>query len=189
MAKSFQPAVQPMFSSDIQVTPSHSPPATIPKDSEPFFHPPTGRTGTDSSAIMHQPASPDLIFNYPQGALERASLLLSICHPASSDPTDRTLPHQSALVPTPLLSISPPASLNPTDTGLDHHHLGTLAWTHLFLNTSQPASLIQTGTDLVLTLLPPDMYLPAGHISTVLNLQWPPTPVHLHCIDRTVFLV
>ena len=56
MAKSFQPAVQPTSSDDIRVTPSHSPPPTIPKDSEPFFQP-TGRTGTDSSAVMHQSAS------------------------------------------------------------------------------------------------------------------------------------
>ena len=62
---------------------------------------------------------------------------------------------------------------------------------HLLPNRSQPASLIQTGTDLVPTLLPPDMYLSARHIPTVPNLHWPPTPAHLHCTDRdrTVFLV
>ena len=49
--------MQLTFSSDILVIPSHSPPATIPKDSEPFFQPPAGCSGTDSSAVMHQSAS------------------------------------------------------------------------------------------------------------------------------------
>ena len=48
--------LQPTFSSEIRVSPPHSPPANIPKDSEPFFQP-TRRTGKDSSAEMHQSAS------------------------------------------------------------------------------------------------------------------------------------
>ena len=48
--------LQPVSSSDVKVTPPHSPPPNIPKDSEPFFQP-TGCTGTDSSAVMHQSAS------------------------------------------------------------------------------------------------------------------------------------
>ena len=52
LSKSFQPT----FSSDIKLTPSHSPPTVIPRDSEPFFQP-TGRTGTASSADTHQAAS------------------------------------------------------------------------------------------------------------------------------------
>ena len=52
LSKSFQPA----FSSEVKLTPSHSPPTNIPRDSEPFFQP-TGRTGTASSADTHQAAS------------------------------------------------------------------------------------------------------------------------------------
>ena len=48
--------LQPAFSSEIKVTPPRSPPANIPKDSEPFFQP-TRCTGTDFSAEMHQSAS------------------------------------------------------------------------------------------------------------------------------------
>ena len=44
------------FSSEVKLTPSHSPPTNIPRDSEPFFQP-TGRTGTAFSADMHQAAS------------------------------------------------------------------------------------------------------------------------------------
>ena len=49
--------LQPTFSSEVRVAPSHSPPASIPKDSEPFFQPTSGHTGTDSSALGHQSAS------------------------------------------------------------------------------------------------------------------------------------
>ena len=48
--------LQPTFSSDVRVSPPHSPPRDIPKDSEPFFQP-TRCTGTDFSAEMHQSAS------------------------------------------------------------------------------------------------------------------------------------
>ena len=48
--------LQPAFSSEVKVTPPRSPPANIPRDSEPFFQP-TGRTGKDYSAEMCQSAS------------------------------------------------------------------------------------------------------------------------------------
>ena len=58
LAKSFQPSDQPAFSAAVKVPPAHSPPATISKDSEPFFQPlSTGRTGMDSSVLIHQSAS------------------------------------------------------------------------------------------------------------------------------------
>ena len=58
MAKSLQPTNQPTFSASVRVPPSHSPPAAVSKDSEPFFQPiTTGRTGTDSSVLVHQSAS------------------------------------------------------------------------------------------------------------------------------------
>ena len=58
MAKSLQPTDQPTFSASVRVSPSHSPPATISKDSEPFFQLlSSGGTGTDSSVLVHQSAS------------------------------------------------------------------------------------------------------------------------------------
>ena len=58
MAKSLQPSEQPTFSASVRVPPSHSPPTVITKDSEPFFQPlSSGRTGTDSSVLVHQSAS------------------------------------------------------------------------------------------------------------------------------------
>ena len=58
LAKSLQPADQPAFSASVIVPPAHSPPAAISKDSEPFFQPlSSGRTGTDSSVLVHQSAS------------------------------------------------------------------------------------------------------------------------------------
>ena len=57
LAKSLQPD-QPNFSAAVKVPPSRSPPATAFRDSEPFFQPvPSGRTGTDSSVLVHQSAS------------------------------------------------------------------------------------------------------------------------------------
>ena len=53
MSKTFQPT----FSSAMKVTPTHSPPSTIVKDTEPFFQPTSSeRTGQDFSAL-HQSAS------------------------------------------------------------------------------------------------------------------------------------
>ena len=58
LAKSLQPVDQPTFSAAVKVPPSHSPPATVTRDSEPFFQPvSSGRTGTDSSVLVHQSAS------------------------------------------------------------------------------------------------------------------------------------
>ena len=58
LAKSLQPVDQPTFSAAVKVPPSRSPPATVNKDSEPFFQPvSSGRTGTDSSVSLHQSAS------------------------------------------------------------------------------------------------------------------------------------
>ena len=52
LSKTFQPT----FSSEVKLTPSHSPPTNIPRDCEPFFQP-TGRTGKAFSADTHQAAS------------------------------------------------------------------------------------------------------------------------------------
>ena len=58
LSKSFQPA----FSSEVRVTPTHSPPADIAKDTEPFFQPtaqlgnipPVKRTGPDNDAALQR---------------------------------------------------------------------------------------------------------------------------------------
>ena len=54
-------SMEPTFSSDVRVAPSHSPPATVTQDSEPFFQPANSsgdsqRTGPDSSAVS-QPSA------------------------------------------------------------------------------------------------------------------------------------
>ena len=70
MSKSFQPT----FSSDLRVTNSHSPPANVARDTEPFFQPtnrpvvsspPSERTGPDSSAAK-QPSAGKLQPDKPQ---------------------------------------------------------------------------------------------------------------------------
>ena len=87
LAKTLQ---QPTFSSDIKVNPPRSPPASIPRDSEPFFQP-TGRTGKDSSAEMHQSASqpePDINTGIGYSA--------SLHQPASQLDIDRTSARSSS---------------------------------------------------------------------------------------------
>ena len=137
---------------------------------------------------ISQPASPSRMLLL--SALEKTSLLISICHPASLYPTNRLsdlLHHQSALAMTRLRNISQPASLSRTDTGQGPLHLGALAEIPLSLDIIQPASLTPTGTDLPLmlvpTLLPSDLQK-AKSGPTDLNLLWPPTPALLLCVDR-----
>ena len=86
--------------------------------------------------------------------MEKTSLLISICHPASLCPTNRLLDllyQQSALAPTRLPNISQPASLNKTDTGQGPLLLGALAGIPLSLDINEPASRnqpsIHAGTD------------------------------------------
>ena len=164
MSKSFPPT----FSSAVKVTPTHSPPSTISKDTEPFFQPPsTERTGQDSDLTCH-------CKNLHLSALCPTSLLPSISRPASlllTDP-DR-IHHKSALVLTPLLSsISRPASFHRTDTDLKLQ--SALVPMPLPPGISLPASLCLT--DLILTDL---------------SLQCLPTRAFLICTDkgRTVLLV
>ena len=54
-------SMEPTFSSDVRVAPSHSPPAMVTRDSEPFFQPANSsgdsqRTGPDSSAVSQSSA-------------------------------------------------------------------------------------------------------------------------------------
>ena len=139
--------LQPTFSIEVKLTPSHSPPASILKDSEPFFQPTSGRIGTKSPAFRYQSASQPARVRYLlQSTPEKTPLLHSNSHPYLTD-TDQDLHHLSALILIPLPSISEPVSLNQTDTGQDLHLLGTLAVAPLLPSTSQPASLSPTGTD------------------------------------------
>ena len=132
----------------------------------------------------------------PLSALEKTSLLLSICHPASLCLTNRLsdlLHHQSALAPTHLPNISQPASLNKTDTGQGPILLGALAGISLSLNINQPASLVPTGTDLLYMLVPTllltDILQKAKSGLTDLNLLCPPTKALLLCVDRDVIVL
>ena len=81
LAKTLQ---QPTFSSDIRVNPPRSPPASIPRDSEPFFHP-TGCTGKDSSAEIHQSASqpdPDINTSPKRTGIGSSAFIASTGQPA-----------------------------------------------------------------------------------------------------------
>ena len=154
LSKTFQPT----FSSEVKLTPFHSPPTNIPRDSEPFFQP-TGHTGTAFSADMHQAASQldsDCQSTTTERTQARVSLLPSINQPASSHPTNGKCLQcqQSALAKVPLLhSINQPASLSPTDfeiTSEAHWHRFVQQGFLCFpASTHQPASH-RTG----LTFLP-----------------------------------
>ena len=193
MAKTLQPAVQPTFSSTV-----HSPPMTISKGSGPFFQPTSaGRTGTDSSAIVHQSASQPVSDN-PLSAKRTGKDISASQHLSSSQlrsnrqdsrsfspkrtGTDSSAKHQST---SKLKSDRHrPRSSSPRHTGKDSS-----------VSKHQPASVIPTRTDLqdmlIPTPLPTDTLLLVKFSPTDQNRHWPQTPAHLHCIDRdrTVFLV
>ena len=125
MAKSLEPS----FSADVRVTPVHSPPANVSKDSEPFFQPPhrpvdsgSQRTGPDSDAALQPLACLQILFlkiNQLLRALAQTLLLPSNSRPVSKSRITTPGLHQSALVQTSLLvSISRPASHTPTFTDL-----------------------------------------------------------------------
>ena len=61
MARSFEPA----FTSNLKVTPTHSPPASVENVSEPFIRPSTELPGSGSSAAKHQPTSKAMISKTP----------------------------------------------------------------------------------------------------------------------------
>ena len=134
---------QPTFSSEVKLTPAHSPPSNIPRDSEPFFQP-SGRTGTASSVFSHQAASqPES--DSQSTTTERAG----INQPVSSLPTHskgfQFLPSALASVPLPQ-GINQPASLLPTDL-------------HQDLLLGLPSS-IQARVPLLHSINPPTFQLP-----------------------------
>ena len=212
LAKTLQ---QPTFSSDIKVNPPRSPPASIPRDSEPFF-PPTERTGKDFSAEMYQSASqPESDVNRSlkcTGIVSSASLH----QPAGQLSTD----WKSAKPSSPKCtgkgfsahSINRPASLTPTRNLHTLHLQSALARVPLLHCINWPASLVPTDSlqelhapsVLLLTLLLSSNSLPASltrtgtdllMVSTLVNhsrtdlLLLPLRPALLLCTgkDKTVF--
>ena len=187
--------LQPTFSSEIRVSPPHSLPANIPKDSKPFLNPLGALARTPLQKCISQPASRSRILSlHLQSALARVSLLPSINQPASSHPTDRShlLQHLSTLAKVPLqLCINQPANLSPTGRLLNHL-IGALVPTRLFPNSNIPASLSRAGTDLPCVAI----LLPTLHTNILQTRQadqcllWLPTPAPLLLSkDRTVSLV
>ena len=158
LSKSFQLT----FSSEVKLTPSHSPPTNIPRDSEPFFQP-TGRTGKAFSADTHQAASqPEL--DSQSTTTERtgkgssasqhqpASQLTSDTQEIPSVSSKRTGKGSSASQhqPASQLVTDLPSSRSPhRHTGLDSSDKGSSASQH------QPTSQSATGRD-----------RPSGHTCT-----------------------
>ena len=163
LSKTFQPT----FSSKVKLTPSHSPPTNIPRDSEPFFQP-TGRTGTAFSADMHQAASqPES--DSQSTTTERtgkgfsatqhqpASQLISDQREVSSVSTKRTGKGSSASQhqPASQLITDRPTSRSPQRrTGIDSSNKGFSASQH------QPTSQPTTKRD-----------RPSGHVTTDPSLR------------------
>ena len=94
ISKSFQPS----FSSEVHVTPTHSPPAGIAKDTEPFFQPtdqlgnipPVKRTGPDNDVALQRSTGKLSVTQEsqqqdwcPQSALAQMYMLHSISRPVS----------------------------------------------------------------------------------------------------------
>ena len=195
MAKTLQSSDQPTFSASVRVPPSHSPPTAISKDSEPFFQLlSTGRTGTNSSVLVHQsdvsPSSQctgkDISASQHLSSSQLVSDQQTVRSASSPKRTgiDSSAKHQSASQCKP----DWPRSSSPRRTGKDSSVSAQQS-------VSQPASLVLAGTNLlnvlVPTFLPPDILLLARFSPTDLSLLWPPTPAHGLCVDRdgTVLLV
>ena len=195
-------SLQPTFSSEVRVNPSHSPPTNVGRDTEPFFQP-TSRTLDDSSTP--QRTGPD--FGAAQQPLatklhtdSSASGSSSQCAGPDSTAAKQksagklsqtfllqgALPY-SALAQTVLLqSRSRPVSLNQSinDPSLQQ---GALVQTVLLLRASRLASLTLTLTDLSVCLLKGPV-LPSPTDLSLLSL---PDLAHLLCRklpEGTVFL-
>ena len=171
MAKSIQPSEQPSFSASVRVPPSHSPPAVVNRDSEPFFQPVSaGRTGIDSSVLVHQSASqpgsepsvkPDQQSVRSSPSPKRTGISSSAkSQTASQLKQDRHWPRSSS------------PRCTGQDSSVSRHQ-----------SASQPHSdrnrHLHAGTD-------PSAHRHSSVRSgpTDLNQLWPPTPAHLACTDR-----
>ena len=150
-------SLEPSFSADVRVTPVHSPPATVSKDSEPFYQPShrpvdsvAKRTGPDSDAALQlsagklPPGSTSQDQTFPR-ALAQTLLLPSSSWPVSLSRIIIPRLHQGALVQTSLLvSISQPASHTPTLTDRLHRRCRNLVNQ---LPTDRPSSAGLTGSE------------------------------------------
>ena len=181
MSKTFQPT----FSSAVKVTPSHSPPANVPKDNEPFFQPTSSeRTGQDSSA-MHQSASQ---LSTGTVSSERTGLGFSaLLHQPSSQL--RSDPHRQESSPkrtvsdfsvvkhqstSQLTSDRPGLDSSPKRTGSDSSAIKQQSSSQLSSDRHRPRV-----STLVPTPLPLDISRPASLLLTDLHLQFLPTPAVL----------
>ena len=152
--------LQPAFSSEVKVTPPRSPPANIPRDSEPFFQP-TGRTGKDFSAEMHQSAC-QLESDSQSTTTERKGKGFSaeMHQPASQLRSDRQQPSSSTNKRTgkgSSASLHQPASQLVTDrltsrsphrrTGKDTPALKQQSTSQPYIDRNRPPASKLSGTD------------------------------------------
>ena len=119
LSKSFQPT----FSSEVRVTPTHSPPTDIAKDSEPFFQP-TNRS-VDNSPVKR--TGPDT-----DAALQRSAGKLKLCKESQEQvsslrtgPDNNASQHQSAGKPKPNLHRPRPSSSRHTGPDIVAKHQST----------------------------------------------------------------
>ena len=160
LAKSLQPVDQPTFSASVKVPPSRSPPATVNRDSEPFFQPlPSGRTGTDSSVLVHQSAS--------QPGSETAT--------TTSKRTGNDISASQHLSSSQL--VTDQKSVRPTSPG----RTGKDSSASEHRPASQPSSDRHRP---VPTLPPSDTLQILGPDPTDLDPLWPPTPALHLCTDN-----
>ena len=131
-------SIEPSFSSDVRVVPSHSPPATVTRDSEPFFQPANSsvdpqRTDPDSGAVSQLSA----------GKLTKDSSL----HRSSS--SERTGPDKVA---SQQKSAGKLRSMS-TSEKVNYIVKGALVQTTLLRSISRPVSLVLMFTDRLMSLL------------------------------------
>ena len=154
MSKTFQLT----FSSAVKVTPTHSPPTTIAKDTEPFFQPTSSeRTGQDFSA-MHQSASQlskeSTVSSERTGRGSSASLhqpssqLRSDLQQQESSPKRigsdfSAAKHQST---SQLVSDRPRPDLSPKHTGSDSSAVKHQSSSQLSSDRHRPKTSERTGT-------------------------------------------
>ena len=135
MARSFEPS----FTSNVKVTPTHSPPASVENVSAPFIRPSTELPGSGFSAAKHQPTSKTMtcrptsdtkfpgtgssaVKHQPTSQTQTSRLTSSTKFPGSGSsvvkhrPTSQTSTNQ----PTPALNTDPSTTLHST-TKLDSH--------------------------------------------------------------------
>ena len=117
-------SLQPSFSSEVRVTPSHSPPPGIAKDTEPFFQPPdqqgtispVKRTGPDTNAALQRSA----------GKLQVTQESQKLVSSERTGPDVYASQHQSAgkLKPDTLQARSSSSRRTGPDVGFKHQSTG-----------------------------------------------------------------